>query len=344
MSTSENLLVRLRNVNLRSSLRLYRRHTHVINMYKAAFKEFKNTEYFNLVQHLYNVNQRRTIFLTRRHPYVTNMYNSFLKAKQEKLALEAKPSPVKPSPAKKAAVLIGINYKGTENELGGCENDIINTKKVLMSQYGFEEKEIVMLAESFGEKPTRANILKHMNNLVNKSNKGYTSLWFQYSGHGYYTTDYNGDEADKKDECIVTSDMQLITDDVFTQYFTSRINKKANMFCLMDCCHSGTIMDLKYKYVSENSSVVQNNNVVGANIISLSGCRDDQTSADAWMSGKWRGALTTCFLETLVGTSYKPELFDLLNKVRALLREKNFTQIPQLTSTNTIEKNQVFKI
>ncbi len=31
---------------------------------------------------------------------------------------------------KKAAVLIGINYKGTDGELRGCENDIFSTKKV----------------------------------------------------------------------------------------------------------------------------------------------------------------------------------------------------------------------
>ena len=214
-----------------------------------------------------------------------------------------------------------------------------------MSKYGFKEQDIVMLTESFGEKPTRANILKHMQNLVNKSNQGYTSLWFQYSGHGTYISDYNGDEKDKKDECIVTSDMRLITDDEFRQKFTSRINKNAKMFCLMDCCHSGTIMDLKHKYTSNAKSwTTESKYNVSAKIFALSGCRDNQTSADAWMDGNWTGALTACFIKALVANSYKPNIFSLLDKTRELLRASNFTQIPQLTSTTQLNSSQIFAL
>ena len=69
-----------------------------------------------------------------------------------------------------------------------------------------------------------------MENLVDKSNNGYKSLWFQYSGHGYYTADYNGDETDKKDECIVTSDMKFITDDEFKDYLQHKSTKNPKCF------------------------------------------------------------------------------------------------------------------
>jgi hypothetical protein len=244
---------------------------------------------------------------------------------------------------KKTALLVGINYIGTASELRGCENDILNTKKILISKYGFKENEIVMLAESFGEKPTRANILKHMQNLVNKSNNGYSSLWFQYAGHGNYTTDYSGDEADKKDECIATSDNKYISDDEFRKLFTSQINKNAKMFCLMDCCHSGTIMDLKYKYQSNKTNwTTENKYAVDANVIAISGCRDNQTSADAWLNSNWCGAMTTSFLNAMAATNYKPNMFTLLDNMRVFLRSKGFTQIPQMTSTQIIRENQVF--
>ena len=342
MSTSEKLVVRLKNYNARRPLRLYRRHYYIRNMFNAAKKEFKNTTYYRYVERLYKINQRRRLYLRRNHSYIKRMYRAFLNAKKAKIQ---KQQQQQQSSNKKAALLIGINYKGTNSELRGCENDILNTKKVLISRYGYKESEIVMLAESFGEKPTRANILKHMQALVNKSNNGCSSLWFQYAGHGYYTSDYNGDETDKKDECIVTSDMKLITDDEFKQVFTSRINKNAKMFCLMDCCHSGTIMDLKYKYTSETRKwTTENKYNVSANIIALSGCRDDQTSADAWMDSNWCGALTTCFIKALVATNYKPDVFSLLYRTRKLLAINKFTQIPQLTSTRTIQQNEIFSV
>lgn len=352
MSTSEELTTKIKNTNNMRSMQLLRRNIDVRKLYYAAYKEYKNTVFFKYVRHLFILNLRQTIYLRRRHPYITRMYNALINAKKANQEQEVAQTSTKPQTnntaqkvEKKAAVLIGINYKGSQYQLNGCENDIINTKKILLSQYGFKEQDIIMLTESFGEKPTRANILKHMQNLVNKSNQGYTSLWFQYSGHGTYTTDYNGDEKDKKDECIVTSDMNLITDDEFRTLFTSRINKNTKMFCLMDCCHSGTIMDLKYKYTSETKQwTTESKYNVGANIFSISGCRDDQTSADAWMNGNWTGALTACFIKALVASSYKPNIFSLLNTTRDLLRANQFTQIPQLTSTMQLSNNDSFTL
>lgn len=337
MSASEKLITQIKNYNRYRPLRLYRYNGFIRNLFNAANKEFKNTSYFNLVRNFYIHNTRRTIYLRKQDPSIIRLYNVFIAAKK------AKQTNTTQTAGKKAAVLIGINYKGSEYQLNGCENDIINTKRVLMTHYGFKEQDIVVLAESFGEKPTRANILKHMQNLVNKSNQGYNSLWFQYSGHGTYTADYNGDETDKKDECIVTSDMQLITDDEFRGLFTSRINKNAKMFCLMDCCHSGTIMDLKFKYTSDTRRwSTESKYNIGAKIIALSGCRDNQTSADAWMDGNWTGALTACFIKALVATSYKPDIFSLLYRTRKLLEQGNFTQIPQLTSTMQLSNNETF--
>ena len=337
---SEILINSLKKTNTRQILRLNRRNSTVRKLYLAALREYRNTIYFKYVNRLYRINLRRTLVLRRNHSYIIRMYNAFLAAKKSK-----QPVATTPAPVKKAALLIGINYKGTNSQLYGCENDILNTKKILISKYGFKENEIIMMADSFGIKPTRANILKQMQNLVNKSNSGYSSLWFQYAGHGYYTADYNGDESDKKDECIVTSDMKFITDDEFRKLFTSKINKNAKMFCLMDCCHSGTIMDLKYKYQSNKTNwTTENKYNVGANIIAISGCRDNQYSADAWLNSNWCGAMTTSFLETMAATNYKPNMFTLLDKMRVFLRSKGFTQIPQLTSTQIIRENQVFSV
>ena len=42
------------------------------------------------------------------------------------------------------ALLVGLNYIGTESELKGCINDVVNIKKLIMSDYGFLENEIIL--------------------------------------------------------------------------------------------------------------------------------------------------------------------------------------------------------
>ena len=65
----------------------------------------------------------------------------------------------------------------------------------------------------------------------------------------------------------------------------------------MDCCHSGTIMDLEYKNI--NGEWVKNNKCTSGKILCISGCRDDQLSAECFNlnnNGRWSGALTTTFM------------------------------------------------
>ena len=43
----------------------------------------------------------------------------------------------------KIALLIGINYEGTNAELRGCINDIENTKKVIEERLGYDEVQLM---------------------------------------------------------------------------------------------------------------------------------------------------------------------------------------------------------
>ena len=69
----------------------------------------------------------------------------------------------------KYAVLIGINYTGTEHELYGCINDVNNMKLFLQSQLGYTD--FVMLTDDTPVKPTRANILNQIKWLRRQSSK-----------------------------------------------------------------------------------------------------------------------------------------------------------------------------
>ena len=295
---------------------------------KARAKVSHDSLFFIYLKNLYQVNQRRGFTLSLRNRYIQFLMNECLKECSTVVDVA--------NPRKKAALLIGINYRNTDNELNGCENDIYATKEVLINNYGFNEKDILVLTETEKE-PTRQNILEGIDWLVKKADEGYGSLWFQYSGHGYYFKDKTGDEADGYDECIITSDYYAILDDEFRSKLINKLRSDTQLFCLMDCCHSGTMLDLRYKYKPDKNRIELENNVTSlSNIIALSGCRDDQESEDAWFTSSWAGALTKNFLEVLKKHNYSPNLFTMVKDIKELLEKNEFTQVPQLTCTKEI--------
>lgn len=113
----------------------------------------------------------------------------------------------------KKAVLIGINYPGTKAELRGCVNDVWKMHKCLIERYGFSEDDITVLIdtdESYLE-PTGKNIRKALAGLVRSAEDG-DVLFVHYSGHGTRLPAETGEDDDTGfDECIVPSDMNLIT-------------------------------------------------------------------------------------------------------------------------------------
>lgn len=246
----------------------------------------------------------------------------------------------------KLALLIGINYKDTSSELKGCINDVNNMKTFLITQCDYKEENIKILTDNTTVKPTAMNILNEIGRLIiasyhNKSDQ----LFIHYSGHGTYIADQNGDEKDNRDEAIVPLDYKtagLITDDVLHDYF-SYLPTGCNCVCLFDCCHSGTILDLKYNYIKTDENDIENEaSDISSNVIMISGCRDIQTSADAFIDGNWAGAMTVAFLETMKKFNNNVTCFNLLKSMREYLEQKGYQQYPQICSSRKLYNTSIF--
>jgi len=84
---------------------------------------------------------------------------------------------------KKRAVLVGINYKGTNGELSGCINDVYNMKQYIQNVHGFPEEDIVVVVDdgSSNNYPMRSRIIQALKGLVSKSKAG-DAVFFHYSG------------------------------------------------------------------------------------------------------------------------------------------------------------------
>ena len=230
-----------------------------------------------------------------------------------------------------SALLIGINYTGTKNELYGCINDS-NSINSLISNYNFQK--ISILTDNTVKKPNRTNILNEFKNLLINSQSGDVLLFF-YSGHGSYILDKNNNEKTGNDQLIIPCDLNGIVDDELKKIIQTNLKKNVTLIALFDCCFSGSVLDLKYQYMDslEKNNFTENVNeseTVG-NVIMISGCSDIQTSNDATINNKNQGAMTWAFLE-----AFKSEKNitwrNLLIKMRDLLKKSNFSQLPQLTS------------
>ena len=152
-------------------------------------------------------------------------------------------------PGTRRAVLIGINYRGQKGELRGCHNDVFNLYNYIQDYYGFQDEDITVLADDGDHQlPTKRNILKAYNRIVEQSQPG-DSIFLHYSGHGTKVKDLNGDEDDGYDEALCPLDMNqagVILDDDLYELLVKGIRPGVHVVALMDCCHSGTVLDLPY--------------------------------------------------------------------------------------------------
>lgn len=248
----------------------------------------------------------------------------------------------------KLALVIGINYfNDKDNELFGCINDAHNIKQFLVSNCNFKNQDIIVMTDDLPHDshlyPNKENIQQQIINMEIKANQNnINELWFSYSGHGYFKNDLNNDEIDGQDEVICPVDGITngdISDDWIFNNLVKKLPYTSSMVFLMDCCHSGSIIDLPYLY--KNSIIKSNNNEVEAQVLKISGCNDSQTSADAYIKD-YTGAMTYSFLHTLENSNYNITTRGLIKQMRSFLVDNKYEQIPVLSFSRIDDLDHYF--
>ncbi|KAH8096904.1 caspase domain-containing protein [Cristinia sonorae] len=253
---------------------------------------------------------------------------------------------------KRKAVCIGINYRGQPYELFGCVNDAKNVYRFLNRHHHYKEQDIILLVDDSKnprQQPTKKNILDAMRWLV-KDAKPNDSLFFHYSGHGGQVKDRDGDELDGWDEVIYPLDYQTagsIVDDLMHAIMVKPLPTGCRLTALFDSCHSGSILDLPYLYHTNGrtkGSQVKSSHIKAkatpADVISWSGCKDSQKSADTFEGGAAAGAMSYAFMTSLTMNPHQ-SYQELLRSVREILKKK-YSQRPQLSSSHRIDTNLQF--
>jgi hypothetical protein len=259
------------------------------------------------------------------------------------------------------AICVGINKFAhyPQFTLQGCVNDAKDMAALCKSWFGFKAAEVTLLTDA---QATKANIMAQLKSAVAGAKAGKLShLVFSWSSHGTQMTDKNGDEPDGMDEAFVPHDIaekagdwdpaHIIVDDELHDLF-QQLPESVLLEVYLDTCHSGSglrgaefgLHAPRVKFVAPPSGrgPMKQKKVIGFSLaraaeapathqILWSGCKADQTSADAYFDGRYNGAFTYWFTKTVKDTQNKLTRKQLVDKMRTAMKGK-FSQVPQLES------------
>ena len=202
---------------------------------------------------------------------------------------------------------IGINsidprHYGTSGALAGCEHDARDMQELAKGR-GFNT-EILLTKKATADAVTGA-----IADAAAGLRPGDLFL-ISYSGHGAQLRDLNGDESeDEKDETWALFDRMLVDDELYALW--GRFAQAVRIVVFSDSCHSGSVTrdiffeepvgrykmlprDIEARTYADHRNLydgIQKSNPqgervgVGASVILLSGCLDNQRSLDGDRNG-----------------------------------------------------------
>jgi hypothetical protein len=222
--------------------------------------------------------------------------------------------------ARGISIHVGLNtvdpdhYDGWDGALNACEFDA-NDMRSLAESKGFE-------ASTLLTKDATADAVSAAIESAAKELGSGDLLFMTYSGHGGQVPDRNNeDEKDRSDETWVLYDRQLVDDELYALWGT--FQPGVRIFLLSDSCHSGTVSrnidaDVPDVVATAESAAKQSPRYralprdkmiatyrahasdydeiqracptsekvdIGATVLLISGCQDDQLSLDGFSNG-----------------------------------------------------------
>lgn len=224
---------------------------------------------------------------------------------------------------------IGLNkidpsHYGSDGKLAGCHNDA-RDMEAMAKALGYEPT-----SKLLDERATVTSVKAEINAAAADLRPGDMFL-MTYAGHGGQVPDTNGDEVgdafgsvgDGKDETWCLYDRMLADDELYA--LLAGFLQGVRVVVLSDSCHSGTVtrnVDLGGRFLGrdtlervyeehgqeyddvEASYPARDRVRIGASVILISGCMDNQTSGDGaanglftekfksvWDEGKFTGSL-----------------------------------------------------
>lgn len=273
------------------------------------------------------------------------------------------------------ALMVGVNnFKDPSiNGLNGCVNDMLDLRALAKKWFGFTNLDIHCLTDS---RATKKNIMDRLCSLRDWAKPG-DSVIFSFSGHGSQIRDRHRDElSDHLDELICPYDMDwdkgtyILDDEMHSilDSFTTGVHFEA----IIDACHSATMFrngvgfpkavgaKIQSRYTPPPLSIALraegdenimaptmrfcHRDVTAAQKVLWAGCKTTQTSADAYFSGRYNGAMTYAFCQIVGRAKGKITRRDTITGMQKMLKRAGYEQIPQLEGTKATYDSNIFSV
>jgi len=286
----------------------------------------------------------------------------------------AKPSVVTGRPQLRKALITGINtYPGSP--LRGCVNDALLMYKILSEKYDFKSENIDLITDGECTKKNMLKYLRKLTMDVQSGDYiffHYSGHGSQVAVNDWT----NNKESDGMDEILCPVDLDWndpLRDHELGAFFT-KLPPDVKILIILDCCHSGTGLRNTWKTIGDQSendwvnrfmppppsnilsdpritlddamnfvapdSVNKNGFMVETakqgSAILISKCQDNQTSADAYLGGRYQGALTCLLAQSLAENDYSLSYKNLILEINKKTDKMGFEQNPQLESKSTL--------
>lgn len=275
----------------------------------------------------------------------------------------------------KRALLVGINdFADPSASLKGCVNDVNDMKDMLTCLFKWDTSSIKLLLNS---RATKDGIVNGLKELVSLTKPGDIAL-FHVSCHGSQVpaAAWDKTEEDHLVEVLCSYDFPSqwdtpLTDDIIADIIKD-IPVGARFYMIGDLCHSGTLtrgifqryrksrmvtppadlmsqvenreLPVKGFFSSLKPNKLQDVRLDPTNkskYVYISGCRDNQTSADAYISGRYNGALTATLIDE-ASKNLSQSWLNLYHNTAKALKTSNFEQVPQITGDAKLVELPIF--
>ncbi len=231
---------------------------------------------------------------------------------------------------KRRALLVGVNKYKMGCDLRGCVNDINELEKILYEQFCFDAIRKLLDADA-----TTANIKDGLHWLKLESTRKDVGK-FGDSSHGSNVEDLS--EPDHLSEVLCPYDFDWSPEHMITDKFMYNYLEDfpGIFYAAFDACHSGdALRNIAAPRFIPNPALKPNLTKTAFprpehRGILMSGCRADQTSADACIDDRWCGAFSHFRNKVWKAHDYKIANWRLIDETVKLLKKNNFSQEPQL--------------
>jgi len=164
---------------------------------------------------------------------------------------------------RKRALLIGINYNTSEQQLRFSQRDAEKMRQLLKDSFGFHDEDIIALTDEVDNllPPTWANIMQGVGQFIIRGQDNTDYVLF-YSGHSGQHPEPDNDIRVKENglrafivpvDCAIDMNREYLPHRViYDKYLHESIivpleeTKGCHLFAMLDCGHSATLLDLRH--------------------------------------------------------------------------------------------------